>query len=226
MGNTLFLISIQTSIPIYLQYDLVFVLPANVMYDLFNNMEEELKKALSAHNKKHINCASRIQSAVLVPLFDKSGECSMLFTQRSNKVAYHKGQISFPGGAHSEADSGLLDTALRESWEEIGLKPEDIIVVGELDDLPTVTSSFIISPFVAIIPYPYTFVPNPNEIADIFDVPVSALMDKANFKEEFTISEGEPSSAYSYEYDGRVIWGATARIVKQFLDVVQPACNA
>jgi hypothetical protein len=68
-------------------------------------------------------------------------------------------------------------------------------------------------------------VPNPNEIADIFDVPVSALMDKANFKEEYTISEGEPSSAYSYEYDGRVIWGATARIVKQFLDVVQPVCN-
>ena len=189
-------------------------------------MEEELKRALSAYNKKHINCSSRIQSAVLVPLFDKDGECHMLFTQRSNKLANHKGQVSFPGGAHSEADSGLQDTALRESWEEIGLKPEDAIVVGELDDLPTVTSSFIISPFVAIIPYPYTFTPNPNEIADIFDVPVSALMDKANFRQEYTISEGEPSSAYVYEYDGRVIWGATARIVKQLLDIVRSAYNA
>jgi 8-oxo-dGTP pyrophosphatase MutT (NUDIX family) len=191
------------------------------MYDLIYSMEEELKRALSAHNKKHITCASRIQSAVLVPLFDKGGECHMLFTQRSNKVAYHKGQISFPGGAHSEADSGLLDTALRESWEEIGLKPEDAIVVGELDDIPTATSVFIISPFVAIIPYPYIFTPNPNEIVDIFDVPISALMDKANFRQEYTISEDEPSSAYVYEYDGRVIWGATARIVKQFLDIIR-----
>jgi 8-oxo-dGTP pyrophosphatase MutT (NUDIX family) len=189
-------------------------------------MEKELKRTLSAHNKKHISCASKIQSAVLVPLFDKDGECHMLFTQRSNKVAYHKGQISFPGGARSEADSGLLDTALRESWEEIGLKPEDAIVVGELDDIPTVTSVFIISPFVAVIPYPYTFTPNPNEIVDIFDVPVSALMDEANFRQEYTISEGEPSSAYVYEYDGRVIWGATARIVKQFLDIIQAARKA
>ena len=219
-------LSIQIFISFCLRYYPAFVLPENVMYDLFNSMEEELKRALSAHNKKHINCASRIQSAVLVPLFNKSGECHILFTQRSNKVAYHKGQISFPGGAHSEADSGLLDTALRESWEEIGLKPQDATVVGELDDLPTVTSSFIISPFVAIIPYPYTFTPNPNEIADIFDVPVLALMDKANFKEEYTISEGEPSSEYSYEYDGRVIWGATAKIVKQFLDVVRLVCNS
>jgi 8-oxo-dGTP pyrophosphatase MutT (NUDIX family) len=184
-------------------------------------MEEAIRKALANHKKNYIRCDARIQSAVLMPLFDKEGEYCMLFTQRSNKVAYHKGQISFPGGAHSEADSNLLDTALRESWEEIGLKPEDTTIVGELDDIPTTTSVFIISPFVGIIPYPYTFTPNPNEIVDIFEVPLSVLTNKDNFRQEYEILNGKPSAIYFYYYDGRTIWGATASIVKQFLDILQ-----
>ena len=190
------------------------------MYDLFN-MEEQIRKALATHKKSYIRCDARIQSAVLMPLFNKDGEYCMLFTQRSDKLAYHKGQISFPGGAHSEADSSLLNTALRESWEEIGLKPEDTIIVGELDDIPTKTSVFIISPYVGIIPYPYTFTPNPYEIVDIFEVPLSVLADKDNFKEEYEISNGKPSPVYTYYYDGRTIWGATASIVKQFLDILR-----
>lgn len=191
------------------------------MYDLFKDMEDIIRKALANHTIKHIRCDARIQSAVLMPLFEKEGEYCMLFTQRSNKVAYHKGQISFPGGAHSEADSNLLDTALRESWEEIGLRPEDTTIVGELDDIPTATSVFVISPFVGIIPYPYTFTPNPNEIVDIFEVPLSVLADKANFRQEYEISNGVPSPVYFYYHDGRTIWGATASIVKQFLDILR-----
>ena len=104
------------------------------------------------------------EAAVLVPIFYKDGEYNILFTQRSDQVPHHKGQISFPGGARSEVDASLLDTALRESCEEIGLKASDADVVGELDDTPTTTSSFNISPFVAFVPHPYNFALNPYEI--------------------------------------------------------------
>ena len=92
--------------------------------------------------------ASLTPSAVLVPIYHKQGEYYILFTKRTEDVKNHKGQISFPGGVHQEEDRTLVDTALRESAEEIGLMPNDVEVLGELDDTTTVTSSFIISPFV------------------------------------------------------------------------------
>ena len=184
-------------------------------------MEEIIRKALATHKKNYIQCNARIKSAVLMPLFEKGGEYHMLFTQRSNEVGYHKGQVSFPGGTYSEDDSSLLDTALRESWEEIGLKPEDTVIIGELDDIPTTTSIFIISPYVGIIPYPYVFIPNPTEIVDIFEVPLSVLADDRNLRQEYEISNGKPMPVYFYHYKDRIIWGATARIVKQFMDIVR-----
>lgn len=166
------------------------------------------------------------EAAVLVPIFCKDGEHHILFTQRSDQVPHHKGQISFPGGARSEVDTSLLDTALRESCEEIGLKVKDAEVVGELDDTPTTTSSFNISPFVAFIPYPYDFALNPYEINEIFSVPVSALLHKANRTAEHYTFGNEVFVGYSYEYEGKVIWGATAQIVQQFLEVWQSVSGA
>ncbi|HEX76584.1 MAG TPA: CoA pyrophosphatase [Dehalococcoidia bacterium] len=161
-----------------------------------------------------------VEAAVLVPIFYKEGEYHILFTLRSNQLTYHKGQVSFPGGACSEVDSSLLDTALRESWEEIGLEAEDVEILGELDDVVT-TTGFVISPFIAFIPYPYRFKKNRNEIDEIFDMPLSVLFDKANFRQESQVIGDKAVASYFYEYGGWVIWGATARIVKQFLDVLQ-----
>ena len=182
-------------------------------------MERKLRQVLSLRQKKRIIDDKLTESAVLVPLFYKEGKYHVLFTQRSDQVAYHKGQISFPGGARSQKDLSLLDTALRESWEEIGLEAKDTCVLGELDDTIT-PSGFIISPFVALIPYPYEFKKSCNEINEIFDVPLSALMDKANFRQEYQIVDGDNVLMYFYEYEGRMIWGATARIVKQLLEVL------
>lgn len=141
-------------------------------------------------------------------------------------MLHHRGQISFPGGKPHKADSSLLETALRESWEEIGLEPKDVEIVGELDETPTKTSGFLISPFVALVPYPYKFTKNPREIAEILYIPLSALMDKSNFKQEYLVDDGEPVTAYFYDYHGRVIWGATASIIKQLLDSLQSASGS
>ncbi len=183
-------------------------------------MKTSIRKALSSLQKKSLHNDKLIPAAVIVPLFCKGNDYHLLFILRSDQVAHHKGQISFPGGMRSEEDCSLLDTALRETWEEIGLEPSDAEVMGELDDIET-TTGFSVSPFVALIPYPYKFVKSPFEIADIFDVPVSALLDDANFKQTGTKNfEGEPTHTnFHYEYNGRIIWGATASILKQFLDV-------
>ena len=220
-------------------------------------MKEKIKQALASRQKHRIKEEKLVPSAVLVPMFCKNGEYHILFTQRSDSVANHKGQVSFPGGAYSEGDTSLLDTALRESWEEIGLESKDIEILGELDDFATV-SGFVISPFVGFIPYPYKFRENCDEIREIFDmpvsalldasnvrqedmpfsalldgagvkredVPVSALIDKSNLGEDAHITVNETIVVYFYEYDGRVVWGATARILKQFLDILRSLTEA
>src|SRR4030042_3858738 len=188
-------------------------------------MKEKLRQALASRQRIGLNSIGLTEAAVLIPIFCEDGEYRILFTQRSDQVPQHKGQISFPGGARSENDATLQDTALRESREEIGLKVEDAEIVGELDDTPTTTSGYNISPFVAFIPYPYKFVLSPFEITEFFSIPVSALLHKANRKKERHTFGGRVFVGYSYEYQGRVIWGATAKIVEQLLKIWQSVCR-
>jgi 8-oxo-dGTP pyrophosphatase MutT (NUDIX family) len=156
-------------------------------------------------------------SAVLVPLFAKFGEYHILFTKRTDKVKDHKGQISFPGGSRHEGDRAALDTALRECTEEIGLAPEDVYVLGELDDAITTTSNYVITPFVALIPYPYPFKTDGWEVEEIIEVPVAALLEEE--QRHSASPAGQGINPYFYHYQGRVIWGATAEILHQFLGI-------
>lgn len=188
-------------------------------------MEDKLRQALASRKKLEISNLGLIESAVLVPIFCKDGEYHILFTQRSEQVPQHKGQVSFPGGAKTTTDATLMDTALRESREEVGLKAEDVDIVGELDDTPTTTSGFNISPFVAFIPYPYKFTMSPFEISEIFSVPFSALLHKAKKRKERYNFGGQVFVGYTYEYQGRVIWGATAKIVQQLLKLWELVCR-
>jgi 8-oxo-dGTP pyrophosphatase MutT (NUDIX family) len=153
---------------------------------------------------------------VLVPVYNNEGKCYIIFTQRTNNVKEHKGQISFPGGARQDGES-LLDTALRESWEEIGLAPADVEILGELDDTLTVASNYIVTPFVGIIPWPHNLKADGWETDEIIEVPVSALSDKSSREDKNEVIEGKPVTSYFYHYGDRVIWGATARILHQFL---------
>ncbi len=182
-------------------------------------MKQRLKQALSQWQKFHIIDASRVLSAVLLPIYHKQGQHYILFTKRTEKVKDHKGQISFPGGAYEEQDGTLAHTALRECAEEIGVTAEAIELLGELDDAITATSDYIISPFVAIIPWPYPLKVDPTEVEEIIEVPISALLDKDCLRQETTVTNVHVVTSYFYHYRGNVIWGATARILNQFLDI-------
>src|SRR4030042_4603991 len=118
------------------------------------SMEAELKKILAERRKQYITDSQRVSSAVLIPIYQKDGQYHIIFIKRTDTVKTHKGQMSFPGGGRDKEDKTLRDTALREAEEEIGLRKEDVNVIGDLDDELTTTSNFIVRPFIASIPYP------------------------------------------------------------------------
>lgn len=180
-------------------------------------MEQKLRQLLAQRQKARITDPSRTRAAVLVPLFQKNGQYYLLFIKRTDKVRVHKGQISFPGGAYEKSDGDLLHAALRESAEEIGLAAEDITILGELDDAESVTTGFVITPFLAIIPHPYAFRPDGHEVGELLEVPLTVLLDKNNHRQE-ALPNGR--TTYSYRYRNEVIWGATARILKHLLDIL------
>jgi 8-oxo-dGTP pyrophosphatase MutT (NUDIX family) len=159
-------------------------------------------------------------AAVLVPLFKKGGNCHLLFTKRSEEVKYHKGEISFPGGVVDEEDSELISTALREAFEEIGLKENDVQIIGVLDDIVTITE-FIVTPIIGLFPFPYPFKVSEAEIAELIEVPLSFLLDEECFSEREILRGGRNEVVFAYQYGKHIIWGATARILQQFLDLIK-----
>ena len=182
-------------------------------------MKEKLRQFFSRRQKKRIFDPRRIPSAVLLPLYHKEGQCHLLFIKRTEKVKEHKGQIAFPGGTYEDRDGTLVNTALRESTEEINLKAEDVEILGEMDDELSLTTNYVITPFVSLIPWPYQFKMNEDETEEIIEAPISALLDKDCLHQEIDILDGEAITSYSYHYQDKVIWGATARILNKFLDI-------
>ena len=183
------------------------------------NVKEKLKGTLSKRRKHRITGSNLIPAAVLVPIYLKEGRYHLLFTQRTEKVKVHKGQISFPGGAYQEGDGTLLNTALRECAEEINLNARRVEVLGELDDTTTITSNYAISPFVGIIPWPYQFKVDGKEVEEIIEAPISALLAKGCAGKVTKAVDNKKVTSYYYHFKGRVIWGATAAILNQFLDI-------
>jgi len=159
------------------------------------------------------------RAAVLIPLVPAPEGASLLFTMRSELVERHKGQISFPGGGLENGEDPR-SAALREAYEEIGIPPADIEILGGLDDGETAVSGFIISPFVGQIPYPIRLRPRPEEVRALLLVPLRIFMDPANAWSETWDRHGQQSVIYFYRAGRDVIWGATGRIIAHFLDAV------
>jgi 8-oxo-dGTP pyrophosphatase MutT (NUDIX family) len=177
---------------------------------------EDLQNILSKRDRRVINDPGLTHAAVLIPIYEKNGNCHILFTKRSQKVKYHKGEISFPGGTFDREDGDLRRTALREAEEEIGLKEKDSQIIGVLDDIVTITQ-FIVTPFVSLVPYPYPFQLSQVEIEELIEVPLSSLLDKTCFSERLLDEGFRKRWIYTYQYGQHAIWGATALILRQLL---------
>ena len=159
-------------------------------------------------------------SAVLIPIFFKEGLHHILFTRRTEYVRYHKGEISFPGGGYQPEDGSLVNTALRESFEEIGLEAKDVEILGELDDIVTLKSNYIISPFVGSILPEYRFTMSGFECAEVIQIPIVALLQKGSYSEElWRVKEDKSLQPHVYRYQHYEIIGATATILRQFLAI-------
>lgn len=169
-----------------------------------------------------VNAADYKRAAVLVPLVCREGVWHILFTRRADGLPTHKGQVSFPGGAIEDQDISPVDTALRESYEEIGIKPEDVEVLGLLRDFPTITG-YIITPVVGALPWPYPLKVETEEVERVFLVPLAWLADSENQEEvEVTfMTTWNEKVIYFAPFDGEKIWGATARITIDLLRIVE-----
>jgi len=185
-----------------------------------------VRAAIAAHRKESLAGPNLTKSAVLIPLLFKDNELHVLLTERTLEVRSHKGQVCFPGGTTQRGDGSLLETALREAWEETGLRPEDVDVIGEIDDNVVHSTRYVITPFVGFVPYPYPFRASALETREIFFVPLRVLMDTAQFyRQERTIGEYYYSGPVC-DYEGHIIWGATGRILEHLVHLLRTAVES
>ena len=181
--------------------------------------KDDIRRILSSIPTKHISDSTLVPAGVMLLLYPKNGEYCILLNKRTTQVEHHKGEISFPGGSREDQDETLLDTALRETHEEMGIPPNDVEVLGELDDMST-SSQFVIRPHVGTVPSPYLFKPNPVEVAAVLEVPMSALTNDDNIRDEVRLVDGQLVDSPTYAFEGHLIFGATARVLRRFLDLV------
>lgn len=160
-------------------------------------------------------------AAVLAPLYLRAGQPHLLFTRRAETLSAHKGEISFPGGSHDPADGPLENTALREAQEEIGLDPARVEVLGLLPPVWTVVSNFTILPFVGLLPQgPGELRLNSDEVAALIEAPIAQLANPAIFHTEEWQRGGQKRTVYFYDYGSQRIWGATGRMLFDFLHLL------
>jgi 8-oxo-dGTP pyrophosphatase MutT (NUDIX family) len=156
-------------------------------------------------------------AAVLVPVLTASPKIRLVFTRRTDTLSRHAGEISFPGGL-ADPDEELPSAALREAEEELGLAPSDVELVGVLPAVHTRVTGILIVPFVGLLHADPRFTPNAAEIAEILEFPLADLR-AATGEREFEF-EGRTFRSFVYDMEGQMIWGATARILNSFLELL------
>jgi 8-oxo-dGTP pyrophosphatase MutT (NUDIX family) len=198
---------------------------------MFNLNGEKIGQALQAYqnNQKDRNLhlfqtdgEQRLKPAsILMPLLVTEGRWHLLLTHRSEKLVEHRGQVSFPGGAHEKADPDMQFTALRETYEEIGVAPKDVEVYGDLGVMPIVTG-YLVSMFVGQIPWPYSLSLNPDEVESAFICPLLWLADPDHRTIKYRSYAGREFPIIFFDqFEGHTLWGATAQMVINLLEALQ-----
>jgi len=175
-----------------------------------------------AHHKPqkfiYKNTESR-PAAVLIPIFFKDNRAHLLFTKRTDYVEHHKGQISFPGGSRDDEDDNLKITALRETEEEVGIKSNDIKILGQTDVFLTNTH-FLITPFVGFYRYPYSYKVNDSEIDRLIEIPLAHFFKEDIFEIRPFEKDGHKWRVHYYLYGKEMVWGVTGFLLSNFLSIV------
>jgi 8-oxo-dGTP pyrophosphatase MutT (NUDIX family) len=182
-------------------------------------MLTQLRDRLKTYKARSVESPKALCAGVVIPLFEKEGRLFIILTKRTEQVRVHKGEVSFPGGMCEESDIDVMSTALRECCEEIGVSGKDVEIIGRLDDMMTLTG-FVITPYVGIIPYPYTFTANPQEVDYLIYLPLETLM-AANPEYQEASYDGRTMSVPSIYFGGDRIWGATCRLLLQLRQIIE-----
>lgn len=178
-----------------------------------------LKEVLSRNGGPGASPDGLRPAGVLVPLCERGGGVTVVLARRSERVPHHKGQICFPGGSRDPGDADLFATALREAEEELGIRREDVELIGAMEPVPTVTG-FFIQPYVVQIPGETRFSLDDFEMEEVFEAPLSVFADYDRYRYAETTFLGEEYRVYFFDYGPHTIWGATARILHRLAELV------
>jgi 8-oxo-dGTP pyrophosphatase MutT (NUDIX family) len=183
---------------------------------------EKLRRALQQTSEPLRHEGAPRAAAVLVPIVQRENDLNLVFIRRSDAVESHRGQVAFPGGRVDPTDATLLQTALREAHEEVGIAPHLVDVLGGFPTMSTVSSGMLVAPFVGMVKTPFDYRIQQSEVAEVFEVPLHALSDaKYRGTYEWKRDKDRPSSNFpAIFYAGQTIWGLTLRITENVLEIM------
>jgi 8-oxo-dGTP pyrophosphatase MutT (NUDIX family) len=181
-------------------------------------MKEHIRDRLATLKPRQMVNGFTREAAVLIPVLQREHKYHFLLTRRTEEVQTHKGQISFPGGMR-EGKEDLVRTALRETFEEVGIPEDRIEILGRFHDYISITG-YRVTPFAGFINGPFTLNPQVREVAAVIQVPFRIFLDPGRLRIEKRTIRNEESDVYYYSYGSHQVWGLTARIIKDFLDVL------
>ena len=159
-------------------------------------------------------------AGVLIPIVQRRRDLTILMTRRSDDLTHHAGQVSFPGGRMEETDADIVETALRETEEEVGIARHLVTVLGQMPPTPTITG-YAVTPTVGLIEDDVQLSLDPGEVADAFEVPLEYLMDTRNYRESYREFRGQQLKVVEVRFDGQRIWGATAFMLSRFIKHIE-----
>jgi 8-oxo-dGTP pyrophosphatase MutT (NUDIX family) len=175
---------------------------------------------LTAQEATALDVRGRTDAAVLVPLYVSGGELHAVFTKRREDLRRHPGEISFPGGRYDEGEPDLIATALREAEEEIGLRQDAVEILGALQPTPTIATGYAVYPFVGLIAPGHKWTLSAREVAEVIELSLADL--RAGYGRRRLLRRGLPIRTDTYVVGDHLIWGATARILADLFERIDP----